>query len=56
MSTNKKYLDQWERYVVPYIKIKDYESAKHEANKIIAQLTDELGYRKLSYMFWKLHN
>ena len=51
---NKKYLDEWERFVVPYIKIKDFTSARYEADRIMAQLTDELGYRKLSYKFWRL--
>jgi hypothetical protein len=51
---NKKYLDLWATFVVPYIKIKDFESANYEADKLIVQLTDELGLRKLSYGLWKL--
>lgn len=54
MSINKKYLDLWPQNVIPYIKMKDYEAAKYEADRLMAQLTDELGFRKLSYKFWKL--
>lgn len=56
MSINKKYLDYWEQFVVPYIKNKDYESAKHEATHLLIQLTDELGQRELSYKLWKLYS
>lgn len=56
MSINKKYLDLWSQNVLPYIKMKDYEAAKYEADRLMAQLTDELGFRKLSYKFWKLYS
>lgn len=51
----QKYLANWEHFVLPYIKNKDYESAKYEALKLIVQLTDELGHKKLAYKFWKLN-
>jgi hypothetical protein len=52
---NEKDLANWEHFVLPYIKNKDYESAKYEALKLIVQLTEELGYQKLAYKFWKLN-
>jgi len=55
MSTNQKYLDDWNTNVLPYIKIKDYEAAKYEAFRLLSQLTDEIGMRKLSYEVWKLY-
>lgn len=51
---NEKYLADWSNYVLPLIKIKDYESAQYEAMKLLSQLTDEIGMRKLSYEVWKL--
>jgi len=50
---NEKYLANWDHFVLPYIKSKDYESAKYEALKLIVQLTEELGYEKLKSFFNK---
>ena len=52
---NEKYLDAWDRDVLPLIKIKDYESAKYMAFWLLSQLTEEIGMRKLSYEVWKLN-
>lgn len=51
----QKYLANWEHFVLPCIKNEDYESAKYEALKLIVQLTEELGHKKLAYKFWKLN-
>ncbi len=51
---NEKYLADWNLYVLPLIKIKDYESAQYEALRLLSQLTDEIGMRKLSYGIWRL--